>query len=296
MNSHDNNPLEEALVQAADNNNLAEVKHFLERGANPNARGTHDMTALHLAVRQGNHDLIELLAKSGADLNAKDHSGWTPLHWCVFSDFKQTAVASIALLTKLGAHTEVCDEEGLTPMHWAFSNAHPEMVMALVGAGGNLEAIGPSGRTPFLHALMGNRAPNLEAALWETGANLHAVDFKGQGAIHYAISTPNRNLCQTMAQKGVAINLQDNEGNTPLMLAAKQLQHDSVSTLLAMGADCTLSNYAGEMPLDQPWEKMYSDPLPGKYKLLNAQAVAQLIAKQMDKSTPPSPHKPARRI
>ena len=294
---NDNDPLDEALAQAADNNNnLGEVKHFLEQGANPNARGTHDMTALHFAVRHGNHDIIELLAKSGANLNAADNSGWTPLHWCVFSDFKPTAVASIALLTKLGARTEVFDEEGLTPMHWAFSNEHPEMVMALVSAGGNLEAIGPSGRTPFLHALMGNRTPNLEAALWETGANLHAVDFKGQGAMHYAISTPNRNLCQAISKKGVAINLQDNEGNTPLMLAAKQLQHDSVSTLLDMGADCTLSNYAGEMPLDQPWEKMYSAPLPEKYKLLNAQAVAQLIAKQMDKSTPPSPHKPARRI
>jgi ankyrin repeat protein len=52
-------------------------------GADVNVNsGSEGTTRLHEAVGGGaQHDLIELLVTEGADLNARDKSGLTPLRW-----------------------------------------------------------------------------------------------------------------------------------------------------------------------------------------------------------------------
>ena len=45
-----------------------------------NHRGENNITALHLAARQGHADLVELLVKNGADRSAEDIEGRTPYH------------------------------------------------------------------------------------------------------------------------------------------------------------------------------------------------------------------------
>ena len=56
------------------------------------------MTPLHSAVREGHKEVIELLIAKGADVNAKDDDGTTPLD---MADDKETA----DLLRKHGGKT-----------------------------------------------------------------------------------------------------------------------------------------------------------------------------------------------
>lgn len=41
-------------------------------------------SSLHIAVRTGNVDAIEILLETGSNLNGKDCMNRTPLHWAVF--------------------------------------------------------------------------------------------------------------------------------------------------------------------------------------------------------------------
>ena len=43
-----------------------------------------EKTSLHLAAAHGRDDIVEMLLKYGADVNAKSDGGWTPLQYCPF--------------------------------------------------------------------------------------------------------------------------------------------------------------------------------------------------------------------
>jgi uncharacterized protein len=58
---------------------LQTVRFLVERGADVNAAGEYGWTALHAAAYQGLNDVIEFLAGHGANLDAKDGFGQTPL-------------------------------------------------------------------------------------------------------------------------------------------------------------------------------------------------------------------------
>jgi uncharacterized protein len=61
---------------------LQTLRFLVERGADVNAAGEFGWTALHAAAYQGLNDVIEFLAAHGANLDAKDGFGQTPLSIC----------------------------------------------------------------------------------------------------------------------------------------------------------------------------------------------------------------------
>jgi ankyrin repeat protein len=86
------------LFDAVEQLDKERVRYLLEAGANPNIRGFAGITPLHLAVDIEVEDairrydkggsetppdgaLIRLLVAHGADVQAKDDKGETPLDW-----------------------------------------------------------------------------------------------------------------------------------------------------------------------------------------------------------------------
>jgi ankyrin len=80
MNSID----KELVVAAKGGNNLAEVRRLLTVGANVNAKDTDGDTPLHETCFYGHVQVVVELLEHGADTEAKTISGrtegWTPLH------------------------------------------------------------------------------------------------------------------------------------------------------------------------------------------------------------------------
>ena len=57
------------------------AKMLIDAGGNVNAQNEDQATALHEAVRLGNFGVAKLLLQNGANKEAKDHKGRTPLDW-----------------------------------------------------------------------------------------------------------------------------------------------------------------------------------------------------------------------
>lgn len=69
-----------SLMSAAAANDIDGVRFFSKGGASLiNQRNIGGATALHIASREGNFDIAELLIANGADVNIADNEGWTPL-------------------------------------------------------------------------------------------------------------------------------------------------------------------------------------------------------------------------
>jgi len=71
------------LREAARNNDLARIKLLLARGVHADARSEDGSTALHVCAQQALSKGAQVLLDHGADANARDLLGFTPLHWAV---------------------------------------------------------------------------------------------------------------------------------------------------------------------------------------------------------------------
>jgi ankyrin repeat protein len=97
------------------------VKHGLAAGANVNATDESGWTPLHRAAMRGRKEIAKLLIAKGADVNAKDKDGLTPLHYAAMRGRKEIA----ELLIAEGSDVNAKDDVGDTPVDWAEEN-HPE--------------------------------------------------------------------------------------------------------------------------------------------------------------------------
>jgi hypothetical protein len=88
---------------------------LLAKGANINARNKHGRTPLYGAVLANRNDEVEWLLAHGAEVSVKDDIGVTPLHLAVSQGCKDT----VGTLLTYGASVNAEDNQGGTPLYWA---------------------------------------------------------------------------------------------------------------------------------------------------------------------------------
>ena len=125
----------------------AVVQALLEYGADPNDRGPDGRAALHLAAQSGNLDLIAVLLAYGADANAVDATGNTPLAATLRRKSQQRAAAIAALLAG-GADPNV-RMGSETPLHKVARDNDHALAKLLLAHGANVTALDTRGRTPL---------------------------------------------------------------------------------------------------------------------------------------------------
>ncbi|MBR5887069.1 MAG: ankyrin repeat domain-containing protein [Akkermansia sp.] len=90
-------------------NNIAELKHYITAGGNVNAKGTHGSTLLHWAAACGHTEITAMLLQAGAEPNAIDDSGFTPLQYCFHRHYNSYFIheESLRLLLEAGSNPNV---------------------------------------------------------------------------------------------------------------------------------------------------------------------------------------------
>jgi hypothetical protein len=106
-----------------------------------NAKGKWGWTPLHTAAWEGHADVVAALIANGADVNAKDNDGKTPLHWAMNADVVEALIAH-------GADVNAKDNEGSTPLHGATDHGDADIVETLIAHGADVNAKDNKGRTP----------------------------------------------------------------------------------------------------------------------------------------------------
>ena len=132
--------LEDQLRLAIDRNDLQEVTFLISKGADINAKDKHGLTPLHWAVNSNMPVMAELLISCGCELDARNETmDMTPLCLAAYNGSATMA----ALLLSHGARTDIADAGGDTPHDVALSMEH-KGVAALLAAATRIAAGKPS--------------------------------------------------------------------------------------------------------------------------------------------------------
>jgi len=156
---------------------------LLDAGADPNLAPA-TWTPLHFACAHGSLELVGRLLRAGADLEARNAQGNTPLLIAV--DCAQRGV--LRPLREAGADLLAVDEEGHSALAVAALGGHAELVEILMDAGLDPNQATHEGCTPLmLAAEMGHR--EALRALLRGGADPSRRDHAGRAALDIAIET-----------------------------------------------------------------------------------------------------------
>jgi ankyrin repeat protein len=98
-------------------------------------------------------ECVRLLAKAGADVNARDNDGNTPLHGIYLTDVEEE-------LLKLGADVNARNNEGETPL---FTNVDNDSISLFIAHGADLNIRNNEGETVIEDAK--DKGPAREEAL-----------------------------------------------------------------------------------------------------------------------------------
>ena len=130
------------------------TRWLLNRGADPNARDSFGSTPLHWAARFTCSETVQVLLEYKADANSQKRTGDTSLCDAIFGyGSSQEVVDLVRQLLEHGADPNICNDRHSTPLHHASSRGLLEVARVLLSYEAKLDEKDGQGRTPFQVAL-----------------------------------------------------------------------------------------------------------------------------------------------
>jgi ankyrin repeat protein len=165
---------------------------------------------LFAAARDNNLPEVRRLFRAGADVNAKDSYGGTPLHWTCC---RGHVAVTIELLGH-GADTEAKDRQSRRPLHFACLNGHLAVVNELRSPNDS------DGKTSILSKRRSR------------GADTEARDFRGETPLHCATSEGHLPVVKALLRGGADCHAISNQGFLPIHSAVSKRRSSGVAKCL----------------------------------------------------------------
>ena len=133
------------LWEAIEAGDARGVNAVIAQGVDVNAKNKDENggTALMMAAREGNVDIVKALLAAGADIGAKDNDGDAALVWAV----EEGRADIVEMLLAAGADINAQNEDGETALVLAIGAGDVDVVKLLLDAGADIHVKDKDGDT-----------------------------------------------------------------------------------------------------------------------------------------------------
>lgn len=250
------------LHVAAEHGQLSIIEFLLQSGAKLDTRDEQGCTALHRAALKGQTTAVMALLTAGSDIYTCDNASKTPLHLATqngHQDIVQTLVEEegrylnrhttflhmaavqddsevAAVLLRTGAEVESKDNRGKTPLFHAISRGNERTVAVLLQGGAQVDS------DAIASAFELNSKSMLRLLLQNAQGTMTAESMNS--ALFRAVQRNLGGIISALVESGADVNPQNNQGYTPLLLAAELGNVEAFKALLDKKAnlEARLSN------------------------------------------------------
>lgn len=187
-----------ALHLAAKNGNLDIVKHLVAAKSGIDDVDAKGLSALYLATKKRHHEVVKHLIDEKADPHQLDSQGRNSF----FLAFQNGDLETLKVLEPGETQNlEIKDTSSNTLLHVAAQNNMTEYIAKFIALKFDVEARNNDARTPLLIAA-GNGYIDSVKVLLEANASLDAVDEEGNSVLSKAVWSGNKDLVILLVDAG----------------------------------------------------------------------------------------------
>lgn len=189
---------------------IAEI--LISKGANVKAQDLRGETVLHHAASvNNNREIIELLLKHGADINAGAPS-FTPLHRAAYMGAAENVKVLISHNALINTRGNISDSK--TPLETAVDMKHFDAAMILIESGADINTTSYYNYQPFRY-----RNNNQSYMNKLTHVDLDSIQFEKMTPLHRAVTHNSISFTDYLISKGAKMNIDAHFGGYPLDFA-----------------------------------------------------------------------------
>ena len=143
-----------------------------------------NFSPLLLATITGHSKMVSALIEAGADVNLEGSYRATALHYATHTD-SDDQIAIVNHLIRAGAEVDAVDLDGMTPLHCAAMHDRYDVAQILIDSGADINATDDAEDTP-LHLAVCYDKPNTVDVLIKSGVQLNMKNSQGKTALEFA--------------------------------------------------------------------------------------------------------------
>ena len=180
------------VIDAIEKGDLSYIKNAIANGLSINSvrQKPCNNTLLMEAIMSDNIEIVQWLINNGADINACNDYGNTPLLFAIaVPDLKQVRnTRAIAMkLIRYNANVNVCSKRGKTPLILAAYLGFDDIVEYLITKGANVNACDDAGNTALMINIIHQPTLSIMQELISNGANINVCNKEGMTVLCWAI-------------------------------------------------------------------------------------------------------------